>query len=134
MIGRICAAIIAALGGNRQNNNNNRRQYIVQQGPSTADENAEFEQQGKEIMMRRLNLALGDIVNDNLTPIWKNPRTGAVLYIGNHLVAEDATFLLNHNITAVVNCTRPGLNGKGELPNYHEFSPYNITYYNFPVS
>jgi hypothetical protein len=107
-----------------------RRRYAV---PPTVQEEVDYEQAGRDLMLNRVNLGILDIGNEHISPIWKNSRTGAVLYVGNHIAAQDSQFLLNLGINAIVNCTRPGLNGKGELPNYHESSPYNFRYYNFPV-
>lgn len=107
-----------------------RRRYAA---PATMEEEIDYEQAGRDVMMSRVNLGLIDIGNEHISPIWKNPRTGAILYVGNHIAAQDSEFLLNLGVTAIVNCTRPGLNGKGELPNYHESSPYNFSYYSFPV-
>jgi hypothetical protein len=110
-----------------------RRRYT--QAASTVDDaiDVDFEQAGHDFVLSRLNLNSVDVMNEHITPIWKNARTGAVLYVGNHYAAEDSAFLLNMGITSIVNCTRPGVNGKGELPNYHESSPYNFSYYSFPV-
>lgn len=62
-----------------------------------------------------------------LDPLWRHPRTGAVLYVGDDVAARNLAFLENSKITHVVNCT-------SSIPNYHEKHPYaRITYFHFDV-
>ena len=40
-----------------------------------------------------------------LDPIWKDDKTGGVVYVGNHIAASDEAVLKAAGVTHVVNCT-----------------------------
>ncbi|EKX45897.1 hypothetical protein GUITHDRAFT_152598 [Guillardia theta CCMP2712] len=59
-------------------------------------------------------------------PIWKHPRTGGTIYVGNVEAASNMDILKNKNISHVVNCT-------DNMPLYHQKSS-SISYYRFDIA
>ena len=94
-----------------------------------ASEDIDFDQAAHELFAR-LGLSGNDIdrrSNYNpLDPIWKHPRTGAMIYIGNSQAAQSADMLRGHNISRVVNCT-------DNMPNFLEGRDV-VKYLRFDVS
>lgn len=64
---------------------------------------------------------------DDLNPIWRNPRTGAQVFVGNYCAAESRATLRKHGITHVVNCQQPS------SKNYHE-ADKTVKYKRFVVA
>ena len=62
-----------------------------------------------------------------IDPIYRHPKTGSTIFVGNQTAASTLNILTDANITHVVNCTF----GIGEIPNFHAS---RLKYYRFPVS
>ena len=112
-----------------------RRIYRENTRQSTVDvENGEFEAAGQVVILERLNIYQHSNPLNHVSAIWRHKKTRAVIYIGDKYAAQDAAYLTSLNIKCIVNCTRPSVTGRGELPNYHEFSTlYKFDYLSFPV-
>lgn len=65
---------------------------------------------------------------NSLDPIWRNPKTGGTIYVGNEVAAKSLNILEKHGISHVVNCT-------DSIPLYHERQPgAPITYLRFDIT
>ena len=62
----------------------------------------------------------------DLDAIWRHPRTGGRVYVGNRTAASERAILTSHHITHVVNCT-------DSMPCFHERDP-QMAYHRFHVS
>jgi hypothetical protein len=67
-------------------------------------DNTDYDEEGR-ILFRQLHLEPGRRSRYSyLDPIWKDPRTQAVVYVGNYQAASDRRTLEERNIKAIVNC------------------------------
>jgi len=64
-----------------------------------------------------------------MDPIWCDPATGGIIYVGNQSAAQNKSMLNKAGVTHVVNCT-------DNMPMYHERDPSRpkINYLRFPAS
>eukprot|EP00040_Diaphanoeca_grandis_P010647 m.54593 g.54593 ORF g.54593 m.54593 type:complete len:249 (+) comp21938_c0_seq1:250-996(+) len=65
----------------------------------------------------------------NLDPVWKDVKSGGIVYVGNSTAASSLHILREHRITKVVNCT-------DTLPLYHQSGPrrdLSIEYFRFDL-
>ncbi|KAL3904967.1 MAG: hypothetical protein SGPRY_011088, partial [Prymnesium sp.] len=90
----------------------------------------DFDEEAKKLF-GRLNLggASRPGVYNPLDPIWRDPHTGGLIYVGNQVAAQSKKMLDKAGITHVVNCT-------DNMPQYHEKSSVKpqIKYLRFPIS
>ena len=65
----------------------------------------DYDEEGRKLF-RQMNLEpVGKRSRySNLDPIWKDPTTGAVVYVGNYQAASDRRTLEERGINAIVNC------------------------------
>lgn len=64
----------------------------------------------------------------SVDPIWRDPKTGGTIYVGNEVAARTLSLLESFNITHVVNCT-------DTIALYHEKTHGNpITYLRFDIT
>jgi len=77
----------------------------------------DFDDEGRKILAR-MNLdatqAKAGIYNP-MDPIWRDPKTGGVIYVGNQTAAQNKAMLDSNGVTHVVNCT-------DNMPQYYENS------------
>lgn len=93
---------------------------------SCASERLDFDQEARKLW-QRLNLdpSIVDGGQHNaMDPIWRHPRSSALLFVGNQTAAKSLQLLQRHAVTHVVNCT-------DNMPCYHE-GP--ISYFRFDIT
>mmetsp|Transcript_35637 Transcript_35637/g.87671 ORF Transcript_35637/g.87671 Transcript_35637/m.87671 type:complete len:207 (+) Transcript_35637:119-739(+) len=88
----------------------------------------DFDEEAQNIF-RQLNLTQTSAPSSKYRPldaIWKHPRTGGTLFIGNVEAASNLSMLQEKGITHVVNCT-------DSMPLYHEATG-KIKYHRFDIA
>lgn len=89
----------------------------------------DFDQAARDLF-QRLNIdpnTKSNSLYNPTDPIWRCPKGGGTIFVGNQTAAESLSLLTSLGITRVVNCTH----GAGAIPNYH---PGKLLYYTFPIS
>uniref|UniRef100_A0A6U5B349 protein-tyrosine-phosphatase n=1 Tax=Hemiselmis andersenii TaxID=464988 RepID=A0A6U5B349_HEMAN len=91
---------------------------------------ADFDQEAEDLF-KSLNLPPGGKGGGNeryrpLDAIWRHPRTGGTIFVGNVEAASNMDVLKNNRITYVVNCT-------DSMPLYHEKTG-KIRYHRFDIA
>jgi protein tyrosine phosphatase len=92
-------------------------------------ETLDFDEEARQLWAR-LNIDPTSITPgpyNHLDPVWRHPRTGATIFVGNRTAASTLEILRSNGITHVVNCT----SGSSKIPNFHEGK---LKYYEFPVT
>eukprot|EP00929_Paragymnodinium_shiwhaense_P070739 TRINITY_DN35864_c0_g1_i1.p1 TRINITY_DN35864_c0_g1~~TRINITY_DN35864_c0_g1_i1.p1 ORF type:complete len:306 (+),score=24.52 TRINITY_DN35864_c0_g1_i1:161-1078(+) len=127
--GRISGAIRAAADRQRQSQpegySSSHRAAGLQ---GNANRNLDFDEEARKLWAR-LNLDPSQVSSgpfNALDPIWRHPKTGATIYIGNQMAASSLELLQKHQVTHVVNCT-------DSMPLYHEASG-RIRYFRFDIT
>ena len=59
--------------------------------------------------------------------LWRNEKTGAKVFVGNHMAAKDKNLLAKHEVSCIVNCQDV------TTTNYFEGDP-SYSYFRFPIS
>ena len=99
----------------------------------TSSKKPDFDEEALKLF-KKLNLdpsgdaskSFGSRRYNNLDPVWRHPKTGAIVFVGNRTAASSAKILAENGVTRVVNCTdnMPNfLEGKGKVK-YFRFVIY----------
>jgi len=92
----------------------------------------DFDDEARKIF-QKLNLDAKDGSSGSryrdLDPVWKHPKSGACVYIGNKTAAHSRDILKKHGITCIVNCTKTISNAFEETAGDEK----GVAYYNFII-
>lgn len=96
-----------------------------------ADKPIDFDDEARKLWAR-LNLDPSTKVRgarewNDLDAIWRDPKTGGTIYVGNQNAAGNLAQLQQHAIARVVNCT----SGFSKIKNFHEGK---LSYFEFDIA
>ncbi|KAL1530827.1 hypothetical protein AB1Y20_001723 [Prymnesium parvum] len=96
-----------------------------------ASRDLDYDEEAKKLFERLnlMNASTKPAIYNPMDPIWRDPKTGGTIFVGNQTAAANKSLLDSNGITHVVNCT-------DNMPQYHQNANTKapITYMRFPIS